>query len=122
MCFQGDERAMRGCLLYHIRTKGNTSSEVDGLGIHHGVGHCFAAIDPAIFGDPDAIIARFSDYLDEIRRIPAASGSRVYVHGDKEETAYRERTVRGTVTLDPGTVASLETVSDRLGVGYDGVL
>ena len=28
---------MRGCLLYHIRVKGNTSSEVDGLGIHHGV-------------------------------------------------------------------------------------
>lgn len=104
-----------------ILAQGNTSSEVDGLGIHHGVGHCFAAIDPAIFGDPGAIIARFSEYLDEIRRITAAPGKRVYVHGDKEESAYRERTARGTVTLDPETVVSLETVSDRLGVGYDGV-
>ncbi|OXM99632.1 Ldh family oxidoreductase [Bifidobacterium vansinderenii] len=101
-----------------ILPQGNVSSDVDGLGIRHGVGHCFAAIDPAIFGDPDAIIARFSEYLEQIRRIPAAPGRHVYVHGDKEEAAYRQHARTGLVNLDPETVDSLRTVSDRLGVAH----
>ncbi|MBT1176252.1 Ldh family oxidoreductase [Bifidobacterium callimiconis] len=104
-----------------ILPQGNVSSEVDGLGVRHGVGHCFAAIDPAIFGDPDAIIARFSEYLEQIRRIPAAPGRRVYVHGDKEEAAYQQHARTGLVGLDTETVDSLRTVSDRLGVSHSGL-
>lgn len=101
-----------------ILAQGNTSSEVDGLGIRHGVGHCFAAIDPGLFGDSDAIIDRFSDYLEQIRLVPAAPGHRVYVHGDKEEIAYQAITAEGVVRLDPETVASLRSVGDRMGVAF----
>lgn len=50
-----------------------------------GICHGFAAIDPAIFGDAEAIKKHFSSYLEELRKSPKADGeSRIYTHGEKE--------------------------------------
>jgi LDH2 family malate/lactate/ureidoglycolate dehydrogenase len=47
--------------------------------------HGFAAIDPAAFGDPAAIKAHLSTYLQELRDSPKAEGQeRIYTHGEKE--------------------------------------
>ncbi len=78
-----------------ILALGATSNKtmVDGV---PGICHAFAAIDPAIYGDPDAIRAHLSDYLVQLRQSPKASGQeRIYTHGEKEILAQEDRLVRG---------------------------
>ena len=71
-----------------------------------GICHGFMAIDPAAFGDPQAIRRHFSEYLEALRESPKAEGKeRIYTHGEKEVLAEKDR---------PGcsaeTGASFETV------------
>lgn len=61
-------------------------------GTKGGICHGFAAIDPAIFGDPAAIKAHFSTFLQELRDAPKAEGqTRIYTHGEKEVAAMQQR-------------------------------
>lgn len=53
-----------------------------------GICHGFIAINPANFGDPDAIKEHLSTYLRELRESPKAEGAtRIYTHGEKEVEA-----------------------------------
>ncbi len=53
-----------------------------------GICHGFIAINPANFGDPDAIREHLSTYLRELRESPKAEGAeRIYTHGEKEVEA-----------------------------------
>ena len=53
-----------------------------------GICHGFMAINPAFFGDPEAIKKHFSQYLTELRESPKANGAeRIYTHGEKEMEA-----------------------------------
>ncbi len=46
------------------------------------------AINPAAFGDSDAIRKHFSEYLEALRESPKADGQdRIYTHGEKEVAA-----------------------------------
>ena len=50
------------------------------------------AVDPAVFGDPQAIRDHLSQYLEELRESPKADGQdRIYTHGEKEVFAEQER-------------------------------
>ena len=83
----------------------------------NGICHAFVAIDPRIYGDPEAIRARFSAYLDEIRALPAVPGRTVLVHGDKEAVAYEDRRKHG-VPLYRKTVAELKAIAEGVGVDW----
>ena len=64
-----------GCTSYHVnRTPGRINTAM-----------YFMAIDPAVFGDKEAIKAHLSAFLQEIRDSEKADGqTRIYIHGEKE--------------------------------------
>ena len=71
--------------------------------------HGFMAINPAFFGDPDAIRAHFSKFLQELREAPKAEGqSRIYTHGEKEVEAIADRRANGIPVNDNTMVEVLE--------------
>ena len=74
-------------LFASILSQGNTSAHTMQNGFS-GICHGFMAINPAFFGDPEAIKAHFSQYLTELRESPKADGAeRIYTHGEKEMEA-----------------------------------
>lgn len=101
-----------------ILSMGNTSSEITPDDLSVGPCQSFTAIDPSIFGDKDAIINKFSNYLQEIRDLPSVPGKPVIVAGDKEATAYKDRSTNG-IEIDDKTLAEVEGIADRLGVSYE---
>ena len=63
--------------------------------------HGFMAINPACFGDPEAIKQHFSTYLQELRDAPKAEGQeRIYTHGEKEVAAVEDRKTNGIPVND----------------------
>lgn len=63
--------------------------------------HGFMAINPSFFGDPDAIKAHFSKYLEELREAPKAEGcDRIYTHGEKEVAAMKRIMEEGVPVND----------------------
>ena len=66
-----------------------------------GICHGFVAIDPAIFGDAEAIKAHLSAYLEELRNSPKAEGQdRIYTHGEKEVEAEKKLMENGIPVND----------------------
>ena len=100
-------------LLTGILSGGQTSDKVSDFGA--GICHNFVAIDPAIFGDRESIIASFSDYLNELRALPSLPGEHVYVQGDKEMIARADRQCHG-IPMSDATFHELCEISERLGV------
>lgn len=96
---------------------GNTSTEISPEDLQVGPSQSFIAIDPAIFGDKDQIINRFSEYLQNIRELPAIPGKTIYVHGDKEAIAYADRKKNG-IEIDDHTLEEIMTIAQRLDVDY----
>lgn len=79
-----------------------------------GICHGFIAINPSLFGDPAAIKAALSTFLQELRDSPKADGqSRIYTHGEKEVAAVEDRMKNG-IPVDENTMAELLDVSDYL--------
>ncbi|GAX03125.1 malate dehydrogenase [Secundilactobacillus pentosiphilus] len=100
-----------------ILSLGNTSTEITPEDLSVGPCQSFIAIDPAIFGDVNQIVKRFSDYLQQIRELPAIPGKKIYVAGDKEALAYEDRKQNGMI-IDDKTLAEVTGIADRLGVDY----
>lgn len=100
-----------------ILSAGNTSAEITAEDLQVGPCQSFIAIDPAIFGDKEQIINRFSAYLQDIRTLPAIPGKTIYVHGDKEALAYADRKAHG-IEIDDQTLAEIVAIAKRLGVDY----
>ena len=60
-----------------------------------------AAIDPACFGDPDAIRGHLSTYLQELRDSSKAEGQeRIYTHGEKAISSIKDRMENGIPVND----------------------
>ncbi|NLK19216.1 MAG: Ldh family oxidoreductase, partial [Synergistaceae bacterium] len=79
-----------------------------------GICHGFIAINPNLFGDPEAIKAALSKFLQELRDSPKADGqSRIYTHGEKEVAAVEDRMKNG-IPVDENTMAELLDVCDYL--------
>lgn len=100
-----------------ILSQGDISSEIDGSNPEVGPCQSFIAIDPDIFGNKEAIIARFSDYLQEIRELPAVTGRTIYVHGDKEQISYLDAKENG-IKIDDVTISEIKSIATRLGVSF----
>lgn len=98
-----------------ILSMGNTSTEITPDDLSVGPCQSFIAIDPDIFGDKEQIIDKFSEYLQNIRELPAVPGKTIYVHGDKEAIAYADRKANG-IEIDDKTRAEMEDIAARVGV------
>ena len=89
-----------------ILSMGLTSNHTH-IGGKGGTCHGFIAIDPAVFGDADAIKEHLSTFLSELREAPKADGQeRIYTHGEKEVFAYKDRMENG-IDVNIGTVAEM---------------
>jgi LDH2 family malate/lactate/ureidoglycolate dehydrogenase len=63
-------------------------------------GHLIIAIDPAVFGDPDAFRQGVSAYIDEIKSSKKAPGvSEILVPGERSYRCRRESLERGTIRV-----------------------
>ena len=83
-----------------------------------GICHGFAAIDPAIFGDADAIKAHFSEYLAALRESALAQGAdRIYTHGEKEVFAEEQRRKDG-IPVSDGTMVELADLCEYLKLDF----
>jgi len=81
-----------------------------------GICHFFAAINPAIFGDAEAIKEHLSTYLRELRESPLADGhDRIYTHGEKEIFAIADRMANG-IQVNEKTVAEMRDLAQHLGM------
>ncbi|KRM77808.1 Ldh family oxidoreductase [Secundilactobacillus collinoides] len=101
-----------------ILSMGDTSAEISAEDTSVGPAQSFIAIDPSIFGDKDAIIEKFSDYLQQIRELPAVPGKTIYVAGDKEALAYDDRKTNGII-IDDHTLEEVTDIAKRLGIDYE---
>ena len=89
-----------------ILSMGLTSNHthINGKG---GTCHGFIAINPAMFGDAEAIKEHLSTLLRELCESPKAEGQeRIYTHGEKEVFAYEDRMKNG-INVNIGTLAEM---------------
>ncbi len=78
--------------------------------------HGFIAIDPKIFGDPEIIKKRFSDFLEELRSSPVADGKeKIYTHGEKEMLSAEKRMKEG-FDVNINTVAEMKDLCEHIGL------
>ena len=74
------------------------------------------AINPAFFGDAEAIKAHFSKYLTELRESPKADGAeRIYTHGEKEMEAIERVKVQG-IPVNVNTLREMIDMANYLGM------
>lgn len=83
-----------------------------------GICHGFMAVDPAVFGDPQAIRDHLSQYLEELRESPKADGQdRIYTHGEKEVFAEQERRKNG-IPVNDNTMVELADLCGYLNLDF----
>lgn len=98
-----------------ILSQGMTSNKVN-QGTKSGTCHGFAAINPAFFGDPEAIKKHFSTFLEELRESPKADGQeRIYTHGEKEILAVADRMKNG-IPVNENTVVEMIEFAKYVGI------
>lgn len=101
-----------------ILSMGLTSNHTH-IGGKGGTCHGFIAIDPAVFGDADAIKEHLSTLLKELRESPKAEGAdRIYTHGEKEVFALRDRLENG-IDVNINTVAEMVDLCNYLGMDVE---
>lgn len=101
-----------------VFSQGTPSSHVN-VGGKSGTCHGFMAVDPHVFGDPEAIKAHFSACLQELRDAPKADGQpRIYTHGEKEAFAYQDRMENG-IDVNINTVAEMADMARYLGMDVE---
>ena len=86
--------------------------------LNHGSGtcHAFIVIDPAIFGDAEAIKAHLSDFLRDLRQAKRADEEiPIYTHGEKEIAAMKKHLEEG-IEVDVSTVAEMIGICNYLGM------
>ncbi len=95
-----------------ILSLGQTSNKT-GQGGKGLICHSFVAINPAIFGDAEAIKDHLSAYLKELREAPKADGaSRIYTHGEKEIEAEKKMRTEGIPVNDNTMIEVWEMCQD----------
>lgn len=104
------------CEIFCSIFSGGLTSNHTHIGGKGGTCHGFMAIDPAIFGDTEGMIERFSTFLQELRDAPKAEGcERIYTHGEKEIFAYADRMKNG-IDVNINTVVEMKNLCDYLGM------
>lgn len=101
-----------------ILSMGVTSNSCCTFADKTGICHGFIAINPAVFGDSEAIKAHFSQYLEELRESPKADGQeRIYTHGEKEIFAEKERRENG-IPVNDNTMVELANLCAYLKLDF----
>ncbi|MBR5152601.1 MAG: Ldh family oxidoreductase [Clostridia bacterium] len=96
-----------------ILSMGLTSNHTH-IGGKGGTCHGFVAINPAVFGDAEAIKEHLSTLLRELRESPKAEGAeRIYTHGEKEVLACEDRMKNG-IDVHINTVAEMVDLCNYL--------
>ncbi|MDY3973744.1 MAG: Ldh family oxidoreductase [Veillonella caviae] len=104
-------------LFASILSVGATSHHI-GEGGRANTCHGFMAINPAFFGDADAIKQHMSTLLEEIRNSPKAKGqTRIYTHGEKEVEAYETRRKEGIPVIDM-TMLEIYNLCQSIGLTF----
>ncbi|OQX57243.1 MAG: hypothetical protein B5M49_04250 [Thermotoga sp. 4484_232] len=81
-----------------------------------GITHFFAAIDPAIFGDPKKIKKHVEVLIKRLKRAEKAEGAeRIYLHGEKEYEK-RDESLKYGVEIDGPTYQQLKELSEKLDI------
>ena len=81
-----------------------------------GICHGLAAINPAFFGDADAIAEHFSTFLAELREcLKATATTEIYTHGEKEIAAVEDRKKNG-IKVNVNTVREMVEMAKFVGV------
>ena len=105
-------------LFSSILSLGVTSDQCCTFADKTGICHGFAAIDPAAFGDAEAIKEHFSEYLEALRTAPLAEGAeQIYTHGQKEVLAEADRRANG-IPVSDGTMIELLDLCDYLKLDF----
>ena len=100
--------------LFSSILSGGLTSDMTNKGGKGGICHGFIVIDPKIFGDPAAIKAHLSEFLDKLRNSPKAEGQpRIYTHGEKEKEAMADRLKNG-IEVNVNTVAEMRDLAEYL--------
>ena len=104
-------------LLCSIMSQGATSNHhVRKAGEGAGTCHAFIVIDPAIFGDAQALRENLSVFLQELRDAKRADENvPIYTHGEKEAIAYEEHMKNG-IEVDISTVSEMIDICKYLGM------
>ena len=106
-------------LFSSILSQGVTSDSCCTFPDKTGICHGFAAIDTAMFGNPDEIKAHFSAYLQRLRDSEKAAGcDRIYTHGEKEVFAEKDRRENG-IQVNDGTMIELLDLCKYLNIDPD---
>ena len=105
-------------LFSSILSLGVTSDECCTFPDKTGICHGFAAINPAAFGDPEAIKAHLSEYLEKLRESALAEGAdQIYTHGQKEVLAEADRRANG-IPVNDGTMVELLDLCQYLDLDF----
>jgi L-2-hydroxycarboxylate dehydrogenase (NAD+) len=101
-----------------ILSMGLTSNHTH-IGSTSGTCHSFIAINPNLFGDPEAIKAHLSTFLEELRTSPKAEGKeRIYTHGEKEVEAYDKRLKEG-IPVNDKNLGEMKTICEEYGIDME---
>ena len=75
----------------------------------HSRGHLFLAVDPAVFGEPEAFLRAVDAYLDEIRGSRRAPGiDRIRIPGERSYATRRDSERNGVLILEESWTRLLE--------------
>lgn len=100
-----------------ILSMGSTSNYCMTGGKGH-ICHGFAAINPAVFGNPAEIKKHLSTYLQELRESPKVDGKdRIYTHGEKEILAIADRKANG-IPVNDNTMVEVLDLCEYLGLDF----
>lgn len=103
-------------ILSAVMSGGCVSNQCRAVKNQDRVCHFFAAIDPAIWGDPQTIRARLSQEMEKLRNAPLADGAeRIYVHGDKEVEA-QEFVRKNGVGINEATLRDIRQRCEKFGM------
>ena len=106
------------CELFSSILSVGTTSNNTGVGGKGGICHGFMAIDPAIFGDAQAIKEHLSVYLAELRNSPKAEGqTRIYTHGEKEVEA-EKRLMENGIPVNDNTMVEVYEMCQYLDMDF----
>ena len=106
------------CELFSSILAVGTTSNKTGVGGKGGICHGFMAIDPAIFGDAQAIKDHLSKYMEELRNSPKAEGQqRIYTHGEKEVEAEKYLMENG-IPVNDNTMVEVYEMCQYLGMDF----
>ena len=101
-----------------ILSMGLTSNHTN-IGSTGGTCHGFAAINPAIFGDPNEIKEHFSIFLKELRNSPKAEEQeRIYTHGEKEAEAV-SRMLENGIPVNENTLKEMQNISKEYNINIE---